>query len=58
VRFRETTIGAGVCTAAELDELDRQNQIQLDEAVAFAETSPLPEPWELTTDVYATETEA
>ncbi|MDQ6671844.1 MAG: thiamine pyrophosphate-dependent dehydrogenase E1 component subunit alpha [Chloroflexota bacterium] len=58
VRFRETTIGAGVCTGADLDAIDLNNQKLLDEAVAFAETSPLPESWELTTDVYSTETEA
>jgi acetoin:2,6-dichlorophenolindophenol oxidoreductase subunit alpha len=58
LRFRETTIGAGVLTAQELDAIDASNRTQLDEAVAFAESSPLPEPWELTTDVYSTETEA
>jgi pyruvate dehydrogenase E1 component alpha subunit len=54
-RFRDATIGGGVLTEVELDEIDARNRVQLDDAIAFAEASPLPEPWEVTTDVYATE---
>ena len=32
--------------------VDARNSALVDEAVAFAEQSPLPEAWELTTDVY------
>ncbi|MGH2460225.1 MAG: thiamine pyrophosphate-dependent dehydrogenase E1 component subunit alpha [Chloroflexota bacterium] len=55
-RFREqTTTEHGSLTRAELDAIDARNRTLLDEAVAFAEQSPLPEPAELTTDVYASE---
>jgi TPP-dependent pyruvate/acetoin dehydrogenase alpha subunit len=54
LRFRTSTIDAGVLTADELDRIDASNALQLDEAIAFAEESPLPEPFELMTDVYPT----
>jgi pyruvate dehydrogenase E1 component alpha subunit len=40
-----------------LDAIDAANRKKMDEAVAFAETSPLPQPEDLFTDVYVTETE-
>jgi TPP-dependent pyruvate/acetoin dehydrogenase alpha subunit len=55
-RFREQTIAQGIFTAADLDAIDAHNRGLLDEAIAFAEQSPLPDPSELTTDVYVTET--
>jgi TPP-dependent pyruvate/acetoin dehydrogenase alpha subunit len=54
-RFREQTISRGIFTPAELDAVDEGNRALLDEAIAFAEQSPLPDPSELTTDVYVTE---
>ena len=44
-----------VLTVDELDAADILNQTRMDEAVAFAEASPLPDPAELTTDVYSSE---
>jgi pyruvate dehydrogenase E1 component alpha subunit len=51
--FRERLLGEGFA-AAELDTLDESNRATLDEAVAFAEASPLPAPEELLAGVYAT----
>jgi TPP-dependent pyruvate/acetoin dehydrogenase alpha subunit len=51
-RFREHVLTRHLMTPAELDEIDARNSALVDEAVAFAEESPLPEAWELTTDVY------
>ena len=39
-------------TAAELDAIESANRKRIDEAVAFAESSPLPQPGDLFTDVY------
>jgi pyruvate dehydrogenase E1 component alpha subunit len=50
-RFREVLLGAGLA-AAELDGLDVRNRERLDDAIAFAEASPLPGPEELLADVY------
>jgi pyruvate dehydrogenase E1 component alpha subunit len=54
-RFRAQTAAEGIFTADELDAVDAQNKALLDEAVKFAEESPLPDPAELFTDVYVTE---
>jgi pyruvate dehydrogenase E1 component alpha subunit len=54
-RFRQQTFFKGIFTAEDLDAVDTLNTARMDEAVAFAEASPLPDPSELTTDVYATE---
>ncbi len=54
-RFREQTISQRIFTADELNAVDARNRALLDEAIAFAEQSPLPAPSELTTDVYASE---
>jgi TPP-dependent pyruvate/acetoin dehydrogenase alpha subunit len=51
-RFREQVLAHGLLSAAELDAVDARNRALIDEAVAFAEASPLPEPAELYTDVY------
>lgn len=55
-RFREHVLTARLMTQAELDEIDTTNSALIDEAVKFADESPLPEPWELMTDVYVPET--
>jgi acetoin:2,6-dichlorophenolindophenol oxidoreductase subunit alpha len=54
-RFRQQMQDSGPLTLAQLDELDARNEQLLDEAVEFAEASPLPEPGELYTDVYVGE---
>jgi pyruvate dehydrogenase E1 component alpha subunit len=51
-RFREHVLAHRQLTQAELDEIDARNSALIDEAVAFAQESPLPEAWELITDVY------
>ena len=43
----------GPLTLTDLDAIDAQNQALLDDAVEFAKASPVPEPHELLTDVYA-----
>jgi TPP-dependent pyruvate/acetoin dehydrogenase alpha subunit len=54
-RFREQLLEHGAFGQAELDAVDTANRKKIDEAVAFAEASPLPQPAELLTDVYVTE---
>jgi len=54
-RFREWTTTENLLTPAELDAIEAANRALLDEAVAFAEASPLPEAGELYTDVYVPE---
>jgi TPP-dependent pyruvate/acetoin dehydrogenase alpha subunit len=53
--FRERKIGPGLLTKEELDVIDERCKIALDEAVTFAENSPLPDVSELYTDVYVPE---
>ncbi|MEA2604869.1 MAG: acetoin:2,6-dichlorophenolindophenol oxidoreductase subunit alpha [Acidobacteriota bacterium] len=50
-RFREILLAQGF-EGAELDGLDVRNRERLDDAIAFAEASPLPGPEELLADVY------
>jgi pyruvate dehydrogenase E1 component alpha subunit len=45
----------GVDTA-DLDDIDRAAQAEVDDAAEWAFDQPLPDPSELTTDVYAEET--
>jgi TPP-dependent pyruvate/acetoin dehydrogenase alpha subunit len=54
-RFRARVVENNLLTVDELDAADILNQTRMDEAVAFAEASPLPDPAELTTDVYSSE---
>jgi len=51
-RFREQTLDQHLLTATELDAIEAANRKKIDEAVAFAESSPLPQPADLFTDVY------
>jgi TPP-dependent pyruvate/acetoin dehydrogenase alpha subunit len=51
-RFREHVLSRALLTQAELDAIDTRNTALIDEAIAFAEESPLPDAWELMTDVY------
>ncbi len=50
--FRESVIPQGEITAEELDAIDAEIGVLMEEAVAFADASPLPEPHELYEDVY------
>lgn len=43
-----------IASEAELEEIDARCTVRIDEAVAFAEQSPVPEPGELYTDVLVT----
>lgn len=51
-RFRAYVSECGLLTAADIHDLDSRIQLQLDEAVEFAEKSPLPELDELYRHVY------
>lgn len=50
--FRANT--AGVLDASDLDRIDEESEKTVDEAVAYARAAAWPEPWEVSTDVYAT----
>jgi pyruvate dehydrogenase E1 component alpha subunit len=56
-RCREVLLAQGF-EAAALDAVDARNRERLDEAIAFAEASPVPGPEELLADVYAAEVSA
>jgi len=51
-RFRHTVLNQGLLSETELAEIDQKAQQKIEEAVAFAERSPLPETDEILTDVY------
>ena len=53
--FREHLLLHRLLSVDDLDAMDAKNRAVLDEAVAFAEASPLPDPTELYTDVYVSE---
>ena len=50
--FRETVIPQGEITVEELDQIETEVAALMEEAVKFADESPLPEPLELYEDVY------
>lgn len=52
-RYKKKLVDAGVATAAEVDELEKSAQAAVDEAVAFAQKSPLPKPEDALQDVFA-----
>ena len=51
--FRETVIPQGEITEEELDQIDKDAERLMEEAVKFADESPLPEAIELYDDVYS-----
>ncbi|MFO7741513.1 MAG: thiamine pyrophosphate-dependent dehydrogenase E1 component subunit alpha [Anaerolineae bacterium] len=51
-KFRQNVLERELISQAELDEIDEKVKNAIDEAVEFAEESPMPDPEELTTDVY------
>jgi acetoin:2,6-dichlorophenolindophenol oxidoreductase subunit alpha len=53
--FRKQMLSGGILDPRELDAIDAQNRKKIDEAVTFAEASPLPQPADLLTDVFVTE---
>jgi pyruvate dehydrogenase E1 component alpha subunit len=50
--FRERVVPEGLLTAEELDQLDQEAEELMEEAIRFADDSPLPDPSELYDDVY------
>jgi len=50
--FRERVIPEGDITSEELDQLDKDAEEQMEEAIRFADSSPMPQPNELYEDVY------
>jgi pyruvate dehydrogenase E1 component alpha subunit len=52
-RFRKRLIEMGVLTEKQADKIDQEVGKEIDEAVKFAEESPLPAPEETLEDVYA-----
>ena len=54
-RFRAQMLAQGLLRQEELDAVEAANRKKIDEAVAFAEASPLPKPDDLFADVYVTE---
>jgi len=50
--FRETVIPQGEITEEELDQIDREAEELMEEAIKFADESPMPEPSEIYEDVY------
>jgi pyruvate dehydrogenase E1 component alpha subunit len=53
VRFRRHLIQTEALTEAEAEDIDRRVAARIEEAIAFAEASPLPTEDDLLTDVYA-----
>jgi len=51
-KFRQNVLERGLVAQEELDAVDEKVEKLIDEAVEFAEESPMPDPEELTTDVY------
>ena len=51
-QFRETVLPLGEITTEELDQIDQEAGDLMDEAIKFADESPLPEALELYDDVY------
>ncbi|HZP45512.1 MAG TPA: thiamine pyrophosphate-dependent dehydrogenase E1 component subunit alpha [Candidatus Binataceae bacterium] len=53
IRFQQYAIASGRISAAELKKIEDETLAELDAAVAFARESPLPDPAEVTEDLYA-----
>jgi len=52
VRMKNMLLESGILNEATESKLDREIRSQIEEAVKFAEDSPLPDPSEITNDVY------
>jgi TPP-dependent pyruvate/acetoin dehydrogenase alpha subunit len=53
VKFREKLAEMGVLSKADADKIDQEINKEIEDAVKFAEESPLPDPKEALEDVYA-----
>ena len=51
-QFREAVVPQGDITAEELDQIDKDSEDLMEEAIKFADESPMPEPLEIYDDVY------
>ena len=51
-QFRKTVIPQGEITAQELDRIDKEAEELMEDAIKFADESPMPNPTELYEDVY------
>ncbi len=51
-QFRERVLPEGEITAEELDQMDQEAEELMEEAIRFADSSPMPNPEELYDDVY------
>jgi pyruvate dehydrogenase E1 component alpha subunit len=52
-RFTARLLDAGVADRAELDEIDHRCEVEVEDAIAFAESSPWPDPAAVRDGVYA-----
>ena len=52
-RFEQHVLDGGVLSAAEISAIRTRVTADLDEAVAFAEASPFPDPKDLLVDMFA-----
>ena len=50
--FRETIVPAGLISSEELDQLDQDAEDLMEDAIKFADDSPMPDPIEIYDDVY------
>ena len=50
--FRETVAPAGLVSSEELDQLDQEAEDLMEDAIKFADDSPMPDPIEIYDDVY------
>ncbi|MFZ0890432.1 MAG: thiamine pyrophosphate-dependent dehydrogenase E1 component subunit alpha [Candidatus Binataceae bacterium] len=53
VRLEQFILGGGKLERAELDRIVAETAAELEEAIAFARSSPMPDPTEVTDDVFA-----
>lgn len=52
VRFRKVLIEEGTASESELDDLDKSVAIEIEEAIRFSESSPLPDPAQVLDNVF------
>jgi len=52
-RYKKKLVETGVATPAEVEEIEKSAQAAVDQAVAFAQKSPLPKPEDALQDVFA-----
>lgn len=53
VRFQQFLLGGGKVSKTELERIENETSAELDDAIKFARESPLPDPAEVTDDVFA-----